>query len=260
SGGNGLLQDAFPGFGQQAYIGFHPPTNSSVFTTVFKPMTSTPVPANTKIVKFSVQMQIIASTKGSQDDFRWSFYNSDAKRLFSVDFETSTKFLSVLLETGDFEYIPFTFDHDGVYQLDIWLDFGRNLWTAFFNDVVILNSEPITTTGAKLDFGDMDAVWSIRDVANPGDNYLIFDDYTVSVENVSSIPSTLEVNGFNQAGAFVLRIHGEAGLNYSVETSTDMVNWESLGTFTAPPGGTFNFEDTTAKDFPSSFYRLKLVP
>ena len=34
------------------------------------------------------------------------------------------------------------------------MDFRRNLWTAYLSDVVIVNSRPITTSGAALNLGD----------------------------------------------------------------------------------------------------------
>src|SRR5687767_15957440 len=62
SGGNGLVDEYFEGFGQQAYIGFSKPTQGSA-TSVWRPVSFTPVPAGTAIVHFSVKMQVVPSDK-----------------------------------------------------------------------------------------------------------------------------------------------------------------------------------------------------
>src|SRR4051812_37479113 len=96
TGGNGLINGLFTGFGQQAYIGFAPPSDTNNFTSVWRPVGFDPAPADNPLVRFTVKFQINLSTKGSQDDFRWSMYNMTGDRLFSLDFETST---------GDVSYV-----------------------------------------------------------------------------------------------------------------------------------------------------------
>ena len=259
SGGNGLLQDIFPGFGQQAYIGFQPPTDTNTFTSVWRPVDFDPIPANQPLVRAAVTLQLFPSTAGTQDDFRWSVYNNAGNRLFSIDFETSTRNISYILQDGNFAATGFSFDFEGNYDLVIWMDFKRNLWTAFLNDIVLVNSQPLASDNSPLTFGDLDAVWYIRGApSEAGDNYMAFDNYRISAEAVSSIPGGLEVQGINTNGFFTFTAFGEKGLKYSIDVTTDFVEWFSLGEF-VNSDGSFVFEDTTSKGFSRGFYRLREV-
>lgn len=264
SGGNGLTE-AWVDYGQQAYIGFLAPTNSEEFTSLFRPIDFQPVPASRGIVKFSTLMQIAPSTNGHDDDFRWSVYNNanPSKRLFSLDFEGTAEpsgLISAILEDGSLTNRNLLFSYDGFYELAIWIDFGRNLWAATLNDIYVINSQPITLSNAEMSLGDIDAVWSIRTPGSAGDNYMIFDDYTVTSEDVIAIPAGLEALGLDpQSGAFKFTVLGEEGVNYSIEVTSDFEHWFSLGTFDAPSGGQFVFEDTTSSGFAHGFYRVRAL-
>ena len=253
SGGNGLITQ-IEGLGQQAYIGFTGPTNQDDFTTIFKPISFQPVPGSDGIIKFSVLMQIVPSTNGFDDDFRWSVYNNDESpvRLLTIDFEGKNEVtgdIAVILEDNTVLATGYEFGYDGFYTLTLWTDVKRNLWSAYLNDFVIVNSQPITTKGTAISVGDIDAVWFLHDAAHPGDNYMVFDNYTISVEDVTSIPALIENFGKDAQGFFGFTVQGEAGLKYSVEVTSDFIRWFSLGTFPAPASGAFTFQDTTSSDF-----------
>lgn len=257
TGGNGLIDGLFPGFGQQGYIGFMGPTDTNAFTSVWHPVDFDPVPANYPLVKFSVKMQINPSTRGADDDFRWSIYNKSGDRLFSIDFETSTLTISYVLQDGNF--VPTAvFAFGEIYDLDVWMDFRRNSWSAYLNDTLIANSQPITQMSSALNFGDADAVWFLRGTTGAGDNYMAFDDYRITAEVLPSIPGFLEVIGMTN-GLFNFTAYGQTGLKYSVDVTTDFVQWFSLGEFDNTDG-VFEFEDTTSNGYPRGFYRLRQIP
>lgn len=256
TGGNGLLVDVFAGMGQQAYIGYHPPTDTNDFTSVWKPLNITNLPPGQSIVRFSVVMQLVQSTGGGDDDFRWSVYSAAGNRLFSIDFETSTRNISYISSDGQYHATGLRFDFEGVYDLVIWLNFERNIWTALLNDRVIANAVEISPSAADRTLGDVDAVWFIRNITGIGNNYMLFDDYRISAETVAAIPAVLEPLAINPAGHFTFFVHAEPGRTYSVDVTTDFQEWFSLGTFENPQG-TFQFEDTTSKGETRSFYRLR---
>lgn len=258
SGGNGLLNEFFPGFGQQAYIGFTPPAAGTV-TSVWRPVNFNPVPAGNPIVHFSTKMQVVQSTQGGDDDFRWSVYNSAGNRLFGLSFETGTQ--EIWFQNEDLVFRPtgWSFDFDGTYDLHIWMDFQRNSWTALLNDLVLVNSQPIATnTATARDLGDVDAVWFINNSNGVGNNFMLFDNYRVTAETLKAIPAILEPIGPTTEGYFRFYIHGQPNVRYSVDVTTDFEQWDSLGEF-SDPDGTFVFEDTTAIDFPRGFYRLREI-
>ena len=138
------------------------------------------------------------------------------------------------------------------------MNFAHNLWTALLNDEVIVNAQPITTAGSALNLGDVDAVWALRDPKKPGDNYLLFDNYTITQQSGSSIPPRLEATGSTKPGTpFGLRLYGEPGLAYQVEGSEDYKTWAPVLTFTAPQGGILEFQDAAAPAHSRRFYRAR---
>ncbi|HEX7863155.1 MAG TPA: hypothetical protein VF773_22695 [Verrucomicrobiae bacterium] len=259
SGGNGL-QNFFEGFGQQAYIGFQPPAAGTV-TAVWRPVNFNPVPAGNPIVHFSVMMQVVQSTTGGDDDFRWAVYNTTGNRLFGINFETATQEIWFQNEDLDFRSTGLSFNFEGTYDLHIWMDFARNSWTAMLNNIVLANAQPITTTNTPRNLGDVDAVWFINNPAGTGNNYMVFDNYRITVENLKAIPAILEPIGMTPERYYRFMVHGQPNVRYSVEVTDDLrFPFESLGE-TSDPDGTFIFEDTTAPDYRRGFYRVReLIP
>ena len=261
SGGNGLLEDFFEGFGQQAYIGFQPPSTGSV-TAVWRPVNFNPVPAGNPIVHFSVMMQVVQSSTGGDDDFRWAVYNTNGNRLFGINFETGTQEIWFQNEDLEFRSTGWSFDFDGTYDLHIWMDFARNSWTAMLNDIVLANAQPITVTNSTpRNLGDVDAVWFINNPVGAGNNYMVFDNYRVTAENLKANPAILEPIGLTPEKYYRFLIHGQPDVTYSVDVTDDLnFPFESLGEF-SDPDGTFIFEDTTAPDYRRGFYRVReLIP
>jgi hypothetical protein len=119
----------------------------------------------------------------------------------------------------------------------------------------VVNSQPITTTNAALSFGDVDAVWSIRKAAAPGNNFMIFDNFVISTEGAPSIPPRIVPVGVATNGVFQLRVFGEQGLNYVIEASANLTQWEAIKVVSAPTGGVFDFQDPDAARLGHRFYR-----
>jgi hypothetical protein len=259
SGGNGLLTNFFAGCGQQAYVGYAPPALKDDFLNIWRPVGYQPPGPHQPVVKFSVLMQIVDSTNGQYDDFRWSAYNSAGSRLFSLDFDNSrAEIFYVLDDAAGFKSSGFSFSNDAIYELHIWMNFWRNNWLAIMNGRVVVDSQPLTTINARLDLSDVDAVWAIRNKGLAGDNYMLFDDYWLTIEPVASIPPVLETIGLRPDGQFELMLHGERGMKYAIDVSEDLVSWAGLAT-NAPPTGVWSFLDSTAPDYPISFYRARAV-
>lgn len=264
TGGNGLLS-SIPERGQQAYIGIFPPTGTDEATSIFSPINFNP-PADAKIVRFSVLLQFQPSTSGGDDEFRWSVYNQTPVRLFSIDFFTKTRRIYYelqdrnLADTG-WEFAFASSSGDGLYTLEIWLDFGRNSWTALLNGFVLAHGQKIAQQqNTALNLGDIDAVWALDKPGSPGNNAMIFDNYEVVAEPVDSIPAQLEIARPNAAGNIEFQMYVQPGVTYSVDvTSNFQEPWPSLAEFTATETRSL-FEDTTAKEFANGFYRLRALP
>lgn len=256
SGGSGLVEEFFGGYGQQAFVGFAPPAPKDDALSIWRPLGVKAPAVGESILRFSVLMQIEDSTNGEYDDFRWSAYNTASQRLFSIDFDNSRGEINYALDDGNFLSSGFTFENEAIYWLDVYMNFARNNWTALMNGAVVIDSQPITTLNALLDLSDVDAVWAIRKKGSPGDNFLLFDEYSITAEPGVTIAPQIEILGLNQAGEFELILHGERGLKYSVDVSEDLRTWTSLGT-NRLDNGFWQLTDTSAPSYSASFYRAR---
>jgi hypothetical protein len=265
TGGNGLFSETngFPGRGQQAYVGAFPPDPNSEesLLTIWQPINLVSIPAQTPIVKFSVQMEIIDSTNGLYDCFRWSVFNTNIDRLFTLDFDNSDLSINYRLDgTNAFVFTGQTFSSNVRYQLLITMDFARNRWSATLDNTLLLTNQLISTIpGTPMNLGDIDAIWFYRDSTAPGNNLMVFDNYQIKREGVTGSRPELINLGHVPDGPHLLHLQGEDGRRYAIEASVDFRNWTALRTNTAD-NGEFDFADTMAPAFPSRFYRARLVP
>lgn len=262
-GGNGLLASADGFDGQVAYIGYVGGTNDLL--NLFRPIGLTPTGSSLPLVRFTVALQIFDSTTNAPnfDDFRWSAYNTLEERLFTLEFDNERLEINFALDDGQgFKSTGYTFRSGDIYDLTIDMNFSRNRWTAFIGDLVLVNSQPITTKkGTQLDLNEMDAVWSWRQPDAPGDNFMVFDDYRLVVTPLQDIPPTVEPVGKLQNGAFIVRVVGEPGVTYSVEATTDLRTWTLVGTGLAQsPSGIMDLQDFAIQDSNAKFYRAFSVP
>ena len=251
SGGNGLVTGWFPGKGQQAYIGFAPPTNSDSSLFVFQPINKS-VPQ----AKFNVTFQIEDSSNTNWDDFYWTTFNQQGQELFTLDFDNFE--LKLYYRFGGATNrinSGLTFTNGMPYRLAIGFDFTTNSWNATLNGLLVATNQPITTRGAPLNLGDIDAGWVIYDVRAPGDNYMIFDDYRVTA---SIAAPSLSVLGL-LSGAPTLRVTGVKDNWFAVEGSTNLNQWVALKT-NLTTGGYFDFVDDQAGGRKQRFYRVRWVP
>jgi len=264
TGGNGILEGPLVGFdGNVAYIGFSPPAKTNDFLNVWRPVGLQPLGKDLPVVQFNVVMQVFDSSTNAPyfDDFRWSVYNTAGDRLFTLDFANEDREINYALDDGKgFVKTGFGFRNDESYELVILMNFHRNVWTARVNDVVVVNGMPMSTQQKAVDFGDMDVVWAVNQVGKPGDNYMVFDDYQLTAQPVSSIPAMLEPLGLLNRDRFLLRVFGEPGLTYRLETSEDLVNWLPAGSGIAQqPGGYVDFQHAMEPQGSQKFFRAQAV-
>jgi hypothetical protein len=253
------VTDFLEGEGQHAFVGFTAGTND--FLNVWRPVNYAPgAPTNLPVVRFSVLMTVEdSSSTTNRDDFRWSLYNAREDRLFSLDFDNHSLGINYLLDDDEFVATGRTFTNSFPYQLEVEMNFQRNLWSATLNGQGLVTNLPITSQNLPLDFGDMDAVWAIRTPGQPGDNFMVFDKYRLVAEaEDTGMPPRLEVLGaFAEPGPqvrFLLRGFGVAGLNYVVQATTNLTAWFPLKTNTVSADGYFDHSDLSASPF--RFYRL----
>ena len=258
TGGNGLLENNFEGMGQQAYLGFWPAEEvDEIYTSLWQPIKGIG-PEETQIT-VTVLLMFVDSTNGHRDDFRWTLYNDNVQRLVTLDFDNATQNINYALEDDLFLPTGYSFEYEALYDLKFVMDFAANTWTVSVGEEDIVSKKKLTTKGSRLAFGDLGPTWAYRDPENPGNNYLVFDDYRVTAERGSSLPSsppTLEWAGWVEEGGVLLQLDGSDATSYVVEYSGDLVNWHTLES--ANPGDTgAEIEDIDAPNHEQRFYRAR---
>ncbi len=187
TGGNGIINEAFIGRGQQAYVGFSAPNPGNSTLWLYRPINL--LPEAGQLVAFGTQMQIVDSTNGRWDTFRWGVYNGFAEQLFRVVFDNNSLEIFYVLDDGVSRATGYSFSNDLVYDLRLYMDFANNTWTATLNGFLLISNQPITTKGADLSLGDIDAGWNLRTAGSPGNNYMVFDDYAVALLEQLYVPT-----------------------------------------------------------------------
>lgn len=258
TGGNGVVLDFIPGAGQSAYVGFAPP-GATEFNNVWRPVNLAPVPTNLSVVTFSVTMLVRDSTSTmNRDDFRWSIYNTNGARLFTLDFDNVTTGINYGLDDGaGFVATGYQFTRGAVHELAITMNFPRNRWQASLNGTVLTAPLPLTTTSAALNLGDIDAVWAIRTPGSAGNNYLVFDNYQIAGEPRVAMPTLLSAT--RQSDGFLrLQVQAEQATRNAIEVSTNLTQWSAVVTNSAPDGA-FDVLDGSPLTLPRRFYRVRLA-
>lgn len=264
SGGNGILPNFITGQGQQAYIGYDAPNPADDRLFLWRPINFNPIATGYPLVTFSVLMNIRDSELVSyRDIFRWSVYNTQAKRLFSIVFDNKYADISYQLDgTNDvaLTYLPFV--NGSNYTLNVTMNFAANRWSATCNDTLIATNQPITTTNAALNLGDVDAVWLVNQINGtnaPGDNYMLFDNYRITAETIPVPAAQMQFLGRTGEGWTLFQVFGETGSRWAVEGTTNLVNWTALNT-NVVDGISFDVVDKSAVGLKQRFYRARLVP
>lgn len=256
---SGIISNGVPTPSQEAYLGFFTPNPPRSFVSVWRPVNH--LPTERPLVTFEVLMTIVDSTLAhtNRDIFRWSVYNIQGDRLFSVDFDNLFLDVSYQLDgTATTTVTDQLFTNDVPFRFSLSMNFDSNRWSAAIDGVPFLNGLPITTTNAPLNLGDVDAVWVITETDGPGDNYMVFDDYGITAAPSAVASAWLEPLG-HVGHAFQLRLHGPSGCRYAIDATTDLGIWLPLKT-NVVTGGYFDYIDTNLDGSPTRLYRGRLVP
>jgi hypothetical protein len=259
-GGNGLVTNFFGS--QAAYVGLFALQPRTNFLSVYQPINYSPPLTNNPVVKFSVRMAVLDSTTQDRDSFYWSLYNTRGDHLFTLDFDNYDLGVYYLLDgTNDFRPTGISFTNDVPYTLEVTMDFARNQWSATLDRTnVLAASLPLTTVGAPVDIGDIDAIWAIYAADKPGDNFMVFDDYQLTAESGPPAPQArLTILDRTTAGWTLLRLAGPSNTRHAIEGSVDLLQWTPLTTNNVVDG-TFDFVDTSSAALPFRFYRSRVVP
>lgn len=257
---DGVTTNQFPGLGQQAWVGGEFVDEPIDQVHVWHPTIVDPIPVATPIIKFTVLMAIQDSTFGQYDFFRWSVYNSEEDRLFSIDFDNLDWSIAYQLDDENFYDVPVLFKPNDPQQLEISMDFASNKWNAWLDGTQIVTDAQITTTGLKKTVGQIRALWLPSDPDNPGDNRMVFDNFSLYAESapVAPVAPELLALGRTPEGFFGIRLIGENGCTYVLDYSENATNWFPLKT-NIVFDGSFDYLDGNAAVLPHRIFRARLL-
>lgn len=255
-GGNGLTTN-FLG-SQAAYIGLYPLDPPASYLSIWQPINYLPLQSSNPVVRFSVLLSLVDSTTTNRDDFYWSVYNTNGHCLLTLDFWNGDLHVYYALDDANTLFdTGITFTNEVPYTLNVTMDFARNSWSATLDNRTLVAGQPLTKTGAALNLGDIDVQWLPVDINNPGDNYMIFDNYQVWASINSNTPPLLSGLGRNPNGQFGVRVEGALDTRYAIEATTNLLQWAALRT-NSTTNGVFEFRDP-ATQLTKRLYRARLV-
>ena len=248
-GGNGLLTNLLTDFrGQYAYIGYQGPTNRDTSVNLFRPVQLVPDTNSLPVVVLQVTFSLRDDTPSpaTADDFRWSVYTPDDHRLITLDCHGPDQSINYALDDGKgFIGTGFQFEYGAVYELQISMSFGRNRWSATLNGTTVVYELPLTTGTRTPSLGSVDAVWAAHPRGTWDDNYMLFDDYRIVAYPPDAVAPLMELAGIDPQGKALLKVWGEPGVRYRIQSSNDLKVWIDRDTVTATaPDGLATWTDT----------------
>jgi hypothetical protein len=254
---NGVVDGYISGLGQQAYVGRTAMPIGYETLYAWQSINLDPIPAATTVVKCSVTFQILDSSNGEYNDFYWEVYNTQGDRLFTLDFDNYSMDIYYWLSgTSDFELAGRTFENVTTYSLEITMDFAGNTWSATLNGTPLIGPLQMAPPGIPRNLGDINADFDTYfNDAIAGDNFMVFDNLQIRSEQ----RPTLSVLSARAGSPTTVRLVGENGNRYAIDTSTNLVNWLPLGTNTVS-GGVYDQVDAGSASRSNTYYRGRWLP
>lgn len=172
----------------------------------------------------------------------------------------------VLQENGQWLYTPAPgFTGTGSFTFQAVDSYGgtspvRNIKVTVINNFADSDGDGIDDEFERRTWGDLAAGDPQGDSDDDGQaNYMEFMAGTDPLDGGSRLNSGLALSpGTSSSGSFRFEInHVRPGVNYHLESSVDLVNWQRIGTFSFPEAGAAVIEDA---DTPTGtrFYRMNL--
>ena len=267
------------GLGNAAYLGGYSTSIASTNKTVFlrRPVNLDPVALNQEVATFSVSCGIKDSSSASlfrRDNFEFLIYNQASQLLGGVQFDNTTLDTSSGLPQGviwrlawsgtafqyyntGFKFLPQTME-----TLQFRINYRTNRWTVTLGGVPLFQDLAFYTgTSYAKNLGSVIAQMRVTNNAPfstniyPGDNYLLFDDFAVRTDPVTTTPNVSKTNG----GAATINWNEEASYSYRLQYSSDCKTWlDFAGSIhTATVTGDTRFTDPTSPVPTRRFYRVK---
>jgi hypothetical protein len=180
------IVNAFTGQGLGGFLGFNTPSDTLV--SVYRPLNFQPIAQGRPLVTILIDLAIVDSSNGAYDSFGLGLFNRNSEFLAGVFFDNSNlgvyydNHSGVLFDTGT------RFQNGAGYLLAMTIDYAANTWAATLNGTLLFTNRTFHAAGLVRDLGPVTFDWFVSDRANPGNNYLLFDDFSITASPTPSPP------------------------------------------------------------------------
>ena len=159
-------------------------------------------PAGNPVIDFYCQIGLTQSTNGHSDDFELLVYNWDDKVLGGLTFDLAQNKLlrynaneyntgstdSAFTDTG----LSLSSLYGTVVEVTMHVNYQTDTWSATVSGVQVAGGATFTrrpTASAARTFGSVQARWYINSSGVPGNNWMLFNDWTIT-DVTPSLPAT----------------------------------------------------------------------
>lgn len=268
-GSHGIDSAAAEGLGQTAFIGFGSP-GFTTSASVGRVITHDPVATGEPYVRLSavVGLNDSVSTGGggilARDNFFISFFNSSFTPLASLNYNNTEAGFGLWRDdevtthdTGE-EFI-----RNEIQLLFIEIDLINNLWSVELDGFAIFTDQQFTAqTGITMDLGGTAIVWQ-RAGFSWGNNWLLFDDWSVSVDSERIViplePFKISQVSRDAQSRAIIEWTAQPGFTYQLEYSDDLTTWKAdlpNSTKAESTETDISYVDLASATLPMRYYRV----
>ena len=256
------IDDGFvDGQGKTAYLGANVPAEGTSVVSLDRVMDE----SATGVVRFQTIVGITESVGFGTDTFSFGFFNDDGEVLGAIRFDTSLLDFGVWTDDGnEATHTGEDFLSDFVHALTATIDLRSNVWSADLDGIPLFEAIPFTASDATRSVAGVTVEWEIQDSADPGDNWLLFDDLSLSVigettEQPQENRNALDIERMTD-GSMRLSWDAQPLGRYQIEHSQDGITWQRdlLDQELVPDDSSVTLEyiDTTSVRVTRRFYRV----
>lgn len=268
SGAQSIDQDLIPGggLGRTASLGFRRP--QSLLTFIAKPINHDVAVTGLSRIQINTLIGIENSTNGRRDDFYISIYNAAGNRLASIRFDNQDPFalntqFGIWREDGLNQFDTLLdFISGELFDLLVTIDIAANTWSAEIGGIPLFVNAPFTATTNTKNFGLLAYEWRVSGAttAEFGDNFFLVADASVRSIPNGATPFVSTISR-DSSGNHVISWQADAGNDYQIQRSPDLVNWFDDLPSSSFPGFTssqqISYVDTTSSKPLMRFYRVR---
>jgi hypothetical protein len=210
------ITTAFEGGGLGGYLGYYQAMGASP-VSVYRQVNFQPVAQGKPVVYFATKMELVASTNGYHDAFAFTYYNRVGMPLASLLLQTNLHLWrndgNGWTDTGKL-YAKGT-----VYDLLLTVDYAANKWSAVLGRETLFTNETFHAGSQTRDLGMVAVQWYLTALYYPGNNFLLFDDYSIAAAPALSLPSIASepqsrTNLAGSVASFTVAAHSTAPLSF----------------------------------------------